>query len=164
MLPLLLDQLAAAEGQTEGTVWVADAHQRLSIAKAFQSFFADPEIHVMASQYGEDAFRRGWLRLDRALEREELDRLLDGVLPWSKSPRTLHDVITEYGPASITFGDPDPRRPKTLGYATCDREAPFVVFHLDAADSIASQLAVRTHYDFAFTPRGKKQASGSVGR
>lgn len=170
-LPGLLDQLAAEEGQA-GAIWIPDANQRLSVEKAFQGFFPEPEIHVLASQYGEQAFRRGWLRLDRALNPSRFGRLLDGVLPWVKSDRavTINDITAEYGPASITFGDPDPRHPKTLGYATHDTEAPFLVFHLEATEptadassvEAATLLAVRTDFNFAFTTRGRGLARKSV--
>lgn len=71
-------------------------------------------------------------------------RLLDGVLPWVNSDRavTINDITAEYGPASITFGDPDPRDPKTLGYATQDTEAPFLVFHFEAAEPTADASSV----------------------
>lgn len=99
-------------------------------------------------------------------------RLLDGVLPWVNSDRavTINDITAEYGPASITFGDPDPRDPKTLGYATQDNEAPFLVFHFEAAEptadassvEAATLLAVRTDFKFAFTARGRELARKSV--
>ncbi|ACU73668.1 conserved hypothetical protein [Catenulispora acidiphila DSM 44928] len=80
------------------------------------------------------------------------------MVSWSAADHNLDDVIAEYGPASITFGDPHARSAKTLAYATDDRQAPFVAFHLDATESVAALLAVRLNDDFfngwRFTPRG----------
>jgi hypothetical protein len=165
VLPLLLDQLAAAERQSEEIVWIPDVNARLSPAGIMRAFFPDPEVHIAASQYGEDAFRRGWLRLDRTLDAAEFAQLIDSVLNWAEVDRTIHDVVAEYGPVSVTFGDLDPRRPKTLAYAGTDRDAPFVTFHLGAAptESEAVLLGVRTHEDFfggwTFTPHGERVSS-----
>ena len=172
VLPRLLDRLAQGEGQTAQTVWIPDTNARLSPSALVREYFPDPAIHVVASQYGEDAFRRGWLHLDRTMNSSEFDRLVGSVLTWSKTDRTIHDVIAEYGPASITFGDTDPRCPKTLGYASTDCNAPFVVFHFataqvisdphpnDQEQSAAVLLAVRTRDDFfkgwQFTPWGEQ--------
>lgn len=166
VLRQMLEQLAATEPEAGPTVWVPDSNARMNPPGFFRAFFPDLEIHVIASQHGEDAFRRGWLRLDRTLDASEFGRLIDSVLPWSEADRSIHEVVAEYGPASIVFGDPDMRRPKTLGYATFDREAPFVVFHFDAGEVVpdgaaasgAALLGVRAGEDFfrswATTPRG----------
>lgn len=167
----LLDQLAEAEAEagTEGLagkiVWIPDENARLSPAMIMREFFPDPAIHVAASQYGENAFRRGWLDLDRTLDALEFQRLFDSALSWADVDRTIHDVVAEYGPASVTFGDPDPRRAKTLAYAGADRRAPFVAFHLGTApaDSDAVLLGVRTSEAFlggwTFTPYGERVSS-----
>ncbi len=176
-LPLLLDKLADAERHGEQTLWIPDTNARLSPAVLMREYFPDPAIHVAASQYGEDAFRRGWLHLDRVLDHAEFDRLVSGSQTWAKADRTFHDIVSEYGSASITFGDPDPQRPKTMGYASADREAPFVAFHLgtaatakdsrpdDPEESAAVLLAVRIHEDFfkgwQFTPQGDRAADES---
>lgn len=55
----LLDQLAAAEDRGEPKMWIPDTNARLNPSGFFREFFGDPEIHVVASQHGEDAFRRG---------------------------------------------------------------------------------------------------------
>lgn len=163
----LLDQLAEAEAesQTGKTVWIPDENARLSPAMIMREFFPDPAVHVAASQYGENAFRRGWLDLDRTLDIPEFQRLIDSALSWADVDRSLHDVIAEYGPASVTFGDPDPRRAKTLAYAGVDRRAPFVAFHFGVApaDSEAVLLGVRTSEAFlggwTFTPYGERVSS-----
>lgn len=131
-LGVLLDQIARTEQQSVDTVWIPDTNARLSPSTMLREFFADPDIHVAASQYGEDAYRRGWLCLDRALTPEEHAVLVDAAVMWARTDRTVHDIVAEFGPASVTFGDPDPRRPKTLSYGS-DRNAPVVAFHLGPA-------------------------------
>ncbi|MEZ0069991.1 hypothetical protein ABIA32_006039 [Streptacidiphilus sp. MAP12-20] len=172
VLPLLLDLIAGASQQTEDTVWIPDANQRLSTATLVLDRFADPNIHVAASQYGEDAYRRGWLRLDRTLSAAEHTGLVDGVAAWASTDRTVHDVLDAYGLPSVTFGDPDLDRPKSLSYACSDRTAPVVVFHFGpdqggepesaperTKSSGAALLAVRGadggFLGLQLTPRGK---------
>jgi hypothetical protein len=130
----LFDLMAEASQQTGDSVWIPDAVERLSAAPIVREHFADPDIHVTASQYGEDAYRRGWLDLDRTLGEADHAALLDRAAVWAGTDRTLPDVLNEFGQASITFGKPDPHLPKTLGYATTDRDAPFVSFHFATAE------------------------------
>ncbi|WP_051942889.1 hypothetical protein [Streptacidiphilus rugosus] len=171
VLPLLLDLIAEASRLTEGTVWIPDGHERLSTAPLVRDHFADPAIHVTASQYGEDAYRHSWLHLDRPLTAADHSVLLDRAPAWADTDRTVHDVLDAFGPASVTFGDPEPHRAKTLGYGCGDAKAPFVVFHFaPAADEPAATqapstlaaaplLAVRNVYggylDLQLTPYGR---------
>jgi hypothetical protein len=66
------------------------------------------------------------------------------VPAWSRTDRTLHDVLAEFGPASVTFGDPDPHRPKTLSYVRRDRNAPVVAFHFGPPRAEADPRSERT--------------------
>ncbi len=77
VLPLLLDLIAETDQQTEGAVWIPDKNERLGTAALARNQFADPDIHVVASQHGEDAYRRGWLRLDRTLTAGDHTALVD---------------------------------------------------------------------------------------
>ncbi|MFD7641605.1 hypothetical protein ACFV4P_13215 [Kitasatospora sp. NPDC059795] len=171
VLPLLLDLIAEAGPQTEDALWIPDANERLSSAPFVRDHFTDPAVHVTASQYGEDAYRRGWLHLDRSLSATDHAALLDRAAVWAGTDRTLHDVLDEFGPASVTFGDPAPHLAKTLGYASSDRGAPFVVFHFAPApgksatvpepveSAGAALLAVRglprALFGLKLTPRGR---------
>jgi len=136
-----------------------------------RNHFTDPAMHVTASQYGEDAHRRGWLHLDRSLSPADHAALLDRATAWASTDRTLHEVLDVFGPASVTFGDPAPHLAKTLGYASSDRGAPFVVFHFapapgesttmpePAESASAALLAVRglqpALFGLKLTPRGR---------
>ncbi|MFE2350252.1 hypothetical protein [Kitasatospora cineracea] len=171
VLPLLLDLLAEAGQQTEDALWIPDANERLSSAPFVRDHFTDPAIHVTASQYGEEAHRRGWLHLDRSLSAADHAALLDRAATWASTDRTLHEVLDEFGPASVTFGDPAPHLAKTLGYASDDRGAPFVVFHFAPApgesttvpepveSASAALLAIRglprALFGLKLTPRGR---------
>ncbi|MFD9124316.1 hypothetical protein [Kitasatospora sp. NPDC059571] len=171
VLPLLLDLLAEAGQQTADALWIPDANERLSAAPFVRDHFTDPAIHVTASQYGEDAYRRGWLHLDRTLSAADHAALLDRAAAWANTDRTLHEVLDEFGPASVTFGNPAPHLPKTLSYATSDPGAPFVAFHFAAApgesaaapepvkSAGAALLAVRgvpgALFGLKLTPRGR---------
>jgi hypothetical protein len=135
----LLDRLAADAGDAgdagaaAGTVWLADTNARLSDAALLRHCLTDPEVHVAAAQYAEDAHRLGWLRPDRMLPAARHAALVEGVLEWARADRDGADVVAAYGPPSVTFGDPDPRRPKTLGYVGADGRGPLVSFHLGHA-------------------------------
>lgn len=162
VLPLLLDLIAEAEGQTGEVVWLPDTNERFGTLRLVRDLHPDPDIQVAASQYGEDAYRRGWLRLERILGPAEHAALVDGAGAWAETDRTVHDVLDEFGPASITFGDPDPGRPKTLGYAGSDREEPFVAFHFGperttsaGAALLAVHGVVGACLDLQYTPHGR---------
>ncbi len=156
----LLDRIAAGDPQTAGSVWLPDTNARLAPSAMFRAAFPDTDVHVTASQYGEDAHRRGWLRLDRTLTPTEHSALVDGAVAWSQTDRSLTEILAEYGPPSITFGPEEPHHPKTLSYATDDRTAPVVAFHVgtaqtgprperdDRASAVAALLAVRVRDDF----------------
>ncbi len=137
VLPLLLDLIAEADRQTEGAVWIPDKNERLGTAALARNHFADPDIHVLASQYGEDAYRRGWLRLDRTLTAGDQTALVDRAAAWASTDRSVQDALDEFGPASVTFGDPAPSRPKTLSYAGSDRNAPVLSLHFAPAPTTA---------------------------
>lgn len=150
----LLGRLAAGEPQGGEQVWIPDTNARLAPSMMFREGFSAPEIHVAASQYGEDAHRRGWLRLDRTLTAAEHSFVVDNAASWSENDRSLREIVAEFGLPSVTFGATDPDLPKTVSYAGDDRAAPVVAFHLGAAPSGADSvgdavlLAVRVHDGF----------------
>ncbi|MFB8243011.1 hypothetical protein ACFC58_41390 [Kitasatospora purpeofusca] len=166
----LLDRIAASEPRTTGPVWIADANARLAPWAMLRGAFPESDTHVIASQYGEDAHRRGWLRLDRRLTPAEHAVVVDRAVAWSDTDRSLVEILAEFGRPSVTFGPKDPLRPKTLSYATDNRSAPVVAFHLgspqagpgpgsgDRASEGAVLLAVRVRDDFLdgweLTPAG----------
>ncbi|MFF0295312.1 hypothetical protein ACFYST_17410 [Kitasatospora sp. NPDC004614] len=153
----LLNTLAAADPDGErGTCWIADTNSR-TISTLLRGSFGEADPPLVASQYGEDAHRRGWLRLDRALGGEELRQLLDRVLDWAEDRRQLADVIAEFGEPSVVYGDPAPDAPKTLGYASEDRDAPVAVFHFGAQGVLyAVRIGENPLGDWALTPAGLK--------
>ncbi|MFJ4095068.1 hypothetical protein ACIPYS_26060 [Kitasatospora sp. NPDC089913] len=166
----LLDRIAEGEQRTTGSVWIPDTNARLAPSAMLRGAFPDSDVSVIASQYGEDAHRRGWLRLDRDLTPAEHAGVVDRAVAWSESDRSLGDILAEFGPPSVTFGPQDPHRPKTLSYATDDPMAPVVAFHLGSAradsdpgagdpeSTGAVLLAVRVRDDFfdgwELTPSG----------
>jgi hypothetical protein len=93
VLPLLLDLIAEADPQTMDAVWIPDTNERLGTAALVRHYFADPDIHVTASQYGEDAYRRGWLRLDCTLSAQDHAALVERAADWAGTDRTLRDVL-----------------------------------------------------------------------
>ena len=144
VLPLLLDLIAEADQQTEDAVWIPDKNERLGTAALARDHFADPDIHVAASQYGEDAYRRGWLRLDRTLTAGDHAALVDRAAAWASTDRSVQDALDEFGPASVTFGDPAPSLSKTLSYASSDRNAPVISLHFAPVPTTASVQAAST--------------------
>jgi len=100
--PLLLDLIAGADQQTEGAVWIPDKNERLGTAALARDHFADPGIHVVASQHGEDAYRRGRLRLDRTLTTGDHTALVDRAAAWASTDRSVQEALDEFGPASVT--------------------------------------------------------------
>jgi hypothetical protein len=128
-LPLLLEALAEDQARADGTRWIVDDNARLNMAALLRSCFPQPEIHVVAAEYGAAAHRRGWLHLDRALRTHDHTSLVETAESWAETDRTLDDVLHVYGRPSAIFGDRDPRSAKTLGYASGDRTAPLAVFH-----------------------------------
>ena len=170
-LPSLLDALAGGEAAPEGTRWIVDANTRLDMAALTPYSFPQPEIHVVAAEYGAAAHARGWLRLDRTMLDREYTRLVDTAEVWAESDRTLDEVLQAYGRPSVTFGEPDPHLPKSLGYASGDLTAPLALFHLDEAGDAPSArlLAFRAGDGFfgaslSFTPLGNAVADESERR
>jgi hypothetical protein len=84
----------------------------------------------VASVYAEFALRRGWLKPDRVLEKEDHDALRARVRRWAAEDRTWADVTAEFGAPSVLFGGTNPLYGKTLGYLSEDPGQPMVVFHL----------------------------------
>ncbi|MCX4745666.1 hypothetical protein OG455_09045 [Kitasatospora sp. NBC_01287] len=160
-LPLLLDALATGEAAAAGTRWIVDDNARLNMAALVRYSFPEPEIHVVAAEYGAAGHERGWLRLERMLPAQDYARLVDNPEKWEASDRTLDDVLEAHGRPSVAFGDPDPRMPKTLGYASADLAAPLALLHFGVAGDAPSArlLAFRCGDGFlgagiGFTPFG----------
>ena len=153
----LLDTLSAADPDGgPGAAWIPDSDSR-TVATLLRGCFGEADAPLVASQYGEDAHRRGWLRLDRALGGEELDGLLDRVLDWSEDRRQLPDVLDEFGEPSVVYGDPAPDAPKTLGYTGEHPDAPIAVFHFGALGVLyAVRIGESPIGDWALTPAGRK--------
>ncbi|MEU8976897.1 hypothetical protein AB0D11_48665 [Streptomyces monashensis] len=170
-LPLFLDALAEDEAQPDGIRWIVDDNARLDMAALLRYCFPQPEIHVVAAEYGAAAHKRGWLRLDRALRTHDYASLVETAEGWAETDRALDDVLHVYGRPSAIFGDQDPRSAKTLGYASGDRTAPLAVFHFgDAGDAPSARLlAFRSGDDMlatsiGFTPFGDALADEREGR
>lgn len=154
-------------------MWIPDTNARLAPSTMLRQGFPDADVHVVASLYGEDAHRRGWLRLDRTLTPAEHSAVVDTATSWSRNNRSLQEVVAEFGPPSVTFGSTEPDRPKTVSYATSDRAAAVVAFHLGSAQpetdtgsgkgpwTSPALLTVRVHDDFfggwEITPVGESQ-------
>ncbi|MFE0462937.1 hypothetical protein ACFW1A_27155 [Kitasatospora sp. NPDC058965] len=160
-LPLLLDALAEDEARPDGTHWIPDDNSRLTMTTLLRDCYPEPEIHVVAAEYGAAAHARGWLRLDRTLRTREYTNLVMTAEDWAESDRTFDDVLQAYGRPSVVFGDPDPRWPKTLGYACGDRAAELAVFHFgEAGDARSARLLAlrggvgRYGESMGFTPFG----------
>ncbi|MET7988341.1 hypothetical protein [Streptomyces sp. NPDC005281] len=164
-LPLFLDALAENEARADGARWIVDDNARLNMTALLRYCFPQPEIHVVAAEYGAAAHQRGWLRLDRALRAPDFTSLVETAEDWAETDRTFDDVLRVHGRPSVIFGDQDPCSAKTLGYASGDRTAPFAVFHFGAAGDAPSArlLAFRSgdHMfgsSIAFTPFGDAAA------
>ncbi|MFC8720505.1 hypothetical protein [Kitasatospora sp. NPDC057198] len=163
VLAALIDRLDAADplpgpADAPGTVWLPDTNGRLDGAMMLRGSFPDADLTVIASQYGEDAHRRGRLVPDRVLAPDEHARLVDRAVDWADQDHELPEVLAEFGTPSVVYGDPAPERPKTLAYLGADRTAPVVTFHLDTGGVL---LAARATDEFpagwAVTPAGLDQ-------
>ena len=126
-LRLLTDALAFADArqpewnETVAGLQAQGAATSARVRGAFQLLWGDqgPTPHdAVASVYAEVALPRGWVTLDRALDRQEYDDLDRASLPWAGQDRTLTEVLATFGPPSIWFGGTNPYYPKTLGYTT----------------------------------------------
>ncbi|MFD9787810.1 hypothetical protein ACFWYX_28200 [[Kitasatospora] papulosa] len=84
----------------------------------------------MASVYAEIAHRQGWLQLDRTLTPAEHHEIRHVSETWCRKDRLLSDIVTAFGPPSVLFGGNNPNYPKTLAYATAQREDTLLCFHL----------------------------------
>ncbi|MFD8597840.1 hypothetical protein ACFV1L_22825 [Kitasatospora sp. NPDC059646] len=157
----LLDALAAADPDGDpdgdrGTGWTPGTDAP-TVSTLLRDSFGDADPPLVASQYGEDAHRRGWLRLDRALADEDLRALLDRALDWSEDGRRLPEVLAEFGDPSVVYGDPAPDAPKTLGYAGEDRRGPVAAFHFGPGGVLyAVRVGENPLGDWGLTPAGRK--------
>ncbi|MFI0811851.1 hypothetical protein [Streptomyces echinatus] len=97
---------------------------------AFQALWGDTHEGAVASVYAEIAHRQGWLRLDRTLTSAEHDEIRRVTGTWCRKDRLLSDVVTTFGPPSVLFGGNNPNYPKTLAYATDQRDDTLLCFHL----------------------------------
>ncbi|MFI1092114.1 hypothetical protein [Streptomyces sp. NPDC020917] len=97
---------------------------------AFQDLWGDAHEGAVASVYAEIAHRQGWLRRDRTLTSTEHDEIRRVSETWCRKDRLLSDVVTEFGPPSVLFGGNNPHYPKTLAYATGQRDDALLCFHL----------------------------------
>ncbi len=163
-LPVLLDALAQDEGRPDGARWIVDDNARLDMAALLRYCFPQPEIHVVAAEYGAAAHNRGWLRLDRALRTHDYTNLVETAEGWAETDRTLDDVLQVHGRPSAIFGDQDPHSAKTLGYASGDSTAPLAVFHFgEAGDAPSARLlAFRSGDDMFGTSMGFTPFGGAV--
>jgi hypothetical protein len=125
-LRLLAGALAFADAcqpewnETMAGLQAQQAATSAGVGGAFQCHWGDqgPNPHdAVASVYAEVALPRGWVTLDRALDRREYDDLDRSSGPWASQDRTLTEVLATFGPPSIWFGGTNPY-PKTLGYTT----------------------------------------------
>ncbi|MFE2931935.1 hypothetical protein [Streptomyces sp. NPDC059278] len=138
---------------------------------AFQDLWGDAHEGAVASVYAEIAYRQGWLQLDRALTSAEHHEIRRVSETWCHKDRFLSDVVTAFGPPSVVFGGNNPNYPKTLAYATGQRNDTLLCFHLwnsFAADSTSSSASVHAEPvlwafrqggtlftdGFTFTPEG----------
>ena len=127
-LGVYLEMLAYLDGDEDGSVWIVDSNQR-SVEAPVQSLFPDAAVAVEASLNGEEAFRRGWLRLGRELSDTEYASLIDRIPKWQAGVHLAAEVLLTLGPASVVFGPTNPAYPTTLAYATADPARPMVLFY-----------------------------------
>ena len=127
-LGVYLEMLAYLDGDDDGFVWIVDSNQR-SVEAPVQSLFPGAAVAVEASLHGEEAFRRGWLRLSRELSDTEYASLIDRIPKWQTGVHLAAEVLLALGPASVVFGPTNPAYPTTLAYATADRATPMVLFY-----------------------------------
>ncbi|MFI2780180.1 hypothetical protein [Streptomyces sp. ALB3] len=138
---------------------------------AFQDLWGDAHEGAVASVYAETAYRKGWLQLDRTLTSAEHHEMRRVSETWCRKDRLLSDVVTAFGPPSVLFGGSNPNYPKTLAYATGQRNDTLLCFHLwnsfaaDQSSSLASVHAEPVLWafryggtlftdSFTFTPEG----------
>ncbi|MEU6705549.1 hypothetical protein [Streptomyces wuyuanensis] len=180
-LRMLMDHLLFVECQPEA---LADQQRNWEDRGAWSStgvagVFRDliPERYYeygVASVYAEFAHRRGWLKPDRLLDRDEYAALQGVVRQWAAEDRVWTDIVDEFGTPSMLFGSNNPYYGKTLGYLTENSEEPMVSFHLWNGSAPGAErswppeneepllLAVRFgagpfRRSFTFTPEGRRR-------
>ncbi|BBB02013.1 hypothetical protein RVR_9696 [Actinacidiphila reveromycinica] len=141
------------------------------VSGVLQDLWGDAHEGAVASVYAEIAHRQGWLRPDRTLTSAEYHEICRGCETWCRKDRLLSDVVTAFGPPSVLFGGNNPNYPKTLAYATDQRDDTLLCFHLwnsFAADPSSSSASVHAEPvlwafrhggtlftdGFTFTPEG----------
>ena len=127
-LGVYLELLSFLDGDDDGFVWIVDSNQR-SVEGPVQGLFPGAAVSVEASLNGEEAFLRGWLRLDRELSDAEYSSLIDRIPKWQVGVHLASEVLLTHGPASVVFGPTNPAYPTTIGYATADPATPMVLFY-----------------------------------
>ncbi|MFE0463730.1 hypothetical protein ACFW1A_31205 [Kitasatospora sp. NPDC058965] len=138
---------------------------------AFQDLWGDAHEGAVASVYAEIAHRQGWLQLDRTLTSAEHHEIRRVSETWCRQDRLLSDVVTAFGPPSVLFGGNNPNYPKTLAYATDQRDDSLLCFHFwnsFAADPSSPSVSIHAEPvlwafrhggtlftdGFTFTPEG----------
>lgn len=127
-LGVYLEMLAYLDGDDDGFVWIVDSNQR-TVDAPIQELFPGAAVAVEASLNGEEAFRRGWLRLSRELSDVEYSSLIDRIPKWQAGAHLASEVLLTHGPASVVFGPTNPAYPTTIAYATADPATPMVLFY-----------------------------------
>lgn len=180
-LRMLMDHLLFVECQPKALaeqqrVWEErGAWSSAGVAGVFRDLVPDRSYEYgIASVYAEFAHRRGWLKPDRVLDRDEYAALECSVRQWAGEDRVWSDVVDEFGTPSMLFGGNNPYYGKTLGYLTENPEEPMVSFHLwnGSAPGVEQSwppaheepllLAVRFgtgpfRQTFTFTPEGRRR-------
>ncbi|MEY7975449.1 hypothetical protein AB8O53_03800 [Streptomyces pilosus] len=148
---------------------------------AFEDLWGDAHEDAVASVYAEIAHRQGWLQLDRTLTSAEHHEIRRASQTWCRKDRLLSDVITAFGPPSVLFGGDNPNYPKTLAYATDQRDDTLLCFHLwnsFATDPRSSSVSVHAEPvlwafryggtlftdGFTFTPEGSARRLSGANR
>ncbi|MEU7339639.1 hypothetical protein [Streptomyces sp. NPDC007074] len=180
-LRMLMDHLLFVEFQPEALamqqrIW--EEHgvwSSTGVAGVFRDLVPERYYEFgIASVYAEFAHRRGWLKPDRVLDRDDYAVLQSAVRQWAGEDRLWNDVVDEFGTPSMLFGGNNPYYGKTLGYLTENVEEPMVSFHLWNGSAPGAEqlwppeheepllLAVRCgsgpfRQTFTFTPEGRRR-------
>lgn len=149
-LGVYLEMLAYLDGDDDGFVWIVDSNQR-SVEGPVQGLFPGAAVAVEASLNGEEAFRRGWLRLSRELSEDEYSSVIGRIPKWQVGVHLASEVLLTHGPASVIFGPTNPAYPTTIAYATADPATPMVLFYFGHrsppaefdSSALVSLLAIR---------------------
>ncbi|MFI6084242.1 hypothetical protein ACIBBB_25255 [Streptomyces sp. NPDC051217] len=185
-LRLYLDAVAFADAsEQEWQQELKDLQTRRGFSStgvrgAFQDLWGDAHEGAVASVYAEIAHRQGWLRLDRTLTSAEYDEIRRVSETWCRKDRFLSDVVTAFGLPSVLFGGNNPNYPKTLAYASDQRDDTLLCFHLwnsfapspsSSSGSVHAEPVLWAFRDggtlftdgFTFTPEGSARRSPSLG-